>query len=167
MQNYKFIKACNFYVSKWHLFAALLPYLKCELKSRNRVLVISEDNLQNSLKELVKKINIKFENANGIDDIDWLSDEFAFDVREGDRVVSIVVQGSMQFIDEINLYLERKFVGFGNDIRIINCYEVYDSSNMLYNILDRHDYVFNTGGMNEKKEIFPEYFNDRADVINR
>lgn len=166
MQNYKFIKACNFYVSKWHLFAALLPYLKSELKSRNRVLIISEDNLQEGLKELVSKIDIKFENANGMDDIDWLSEEFAFEIREGDEVVSVIVQGSVQFLDEINLYLEKKFVGANNDIRIINCYEVYDSSNMLYDILDKHDYVFNTGGMHDKKEIFPEYFKDRANTIN-
>ena len=32
---HKIIKACNFYVSEWHLFAALLPYVREELKNKN------------------------------------------------------------------------------------------------------------------------------------
>ena len=32
---------------------------------------------------------------------------------------------------------------------------------MLYNILDEHDFVFNTAGMNEKTEIFPGYIDKK------
>ena len=54
----KMIKACNFYVSEWHLFAALLPYIREELKCRNKIMVISQDKLEKGMKQLVKKLNI-------------------------------------------------------------------------------------------------------------
>ena len=32
---------------------------------------------------------------------------------------------------------------------------------MLYNILDEHDYVFNTAGFNDKTDIFPGYIDKK------
>ena len=57
---------------------------------------------------------------------------------------------------KINLY--------GNNLKVINCYEVYNTNTMLYNILDEHDFVFNTAGMNEKTEIFPGYI-DKKNIL--
>ena len=44
MRENKIIKACNFYVSEWHLFAALLPYIREELSKKNEIIIISNDN---------------------------------------------------------------------------------------------------------------------------
>ena len=60
MRENKIIKACNFYVSEWHLFAALLPYIREELSKKNEIIIISQDNLENGIKDLVKKVNIKY-----------------------------------------------------------------------------------------------------------
>lgn len=157
MQEKKIIKACNFYVSEWHLFAALLPYLKEELKKKNKIIFISQDKLEKGLKELVNKINIRFENENGINDITWLNEDFILEIRDEREPVSIIVQGTYEFIDEMNKYLMENLTPRYRDCTIINCYEVFDTSNMLYNILDKHDYVFNTGGLHQKEEIFPDY----------
>ena len=48
-----------------------------------------------------------------------------------------------------------------DDLKIINCYEVYNTNTMLYNILDEHDYVFNTAGFNDKTDIFPGYIDKK------
>lgn len=157
MYEQKIIKACNFYVSEWHLFAALLPYLRSELKENNKIVFISQDNLEKGMKELVQKLSIKFENEKGIDEITWLNEDFIIEIKEEITPVNIIVQGTMDFIDEINKYLYHNLVNVYKEIRIINCYEVFDSSTMLYNILDNHNKVFNTGGMHEINDIFPEY----------
>lgn len=151
------IKACNFYVSEWHLFAALLPYIRDELKVKNKVMVISQDKLEKKMKHLVKKLNLRFENEKGLDDIKWLSEEFVIEMKEESDPVTIIIQGTIEFINEINLYIEQKIATIYSNLKIINCYEVYNTNNMLYNILDEHDFVFNTAGMNEKTEIFPGY----------
>lgn len=154
---HKIIKACNFYVSEWHLFAALLPYIREELKKKNKIVFISQDKLEHGMKTLVKKLNLRFENENGIDDIKWLGEDFAMEIEDECVPVTVIVQGTMEFIKEINTYLLDKLSASYAELRIINCYEVYNSNTMLYNILDEHDFVFNTAGMNKKTDIFPGY----------
>lgn len=153
----KMIKACNFYVSEWHLFAALLPYVRDELKQKNKIMVISQDKLEKGMKHLVKKLNLKFENEKGLDDIKWLDSEFVIEMTEETKPLTIIVQGTLEFIKEINNYIEEKVSPLYTNLKIINCYEVFNTNTMLYNILDEHDFVFNTAGMNEKTEIFPGY----------
>lgn len=161
MQENKTVKACNFYVSEWHLFAALLPYLKDELKKNNKIVFISQDKLEKGLKELVQKINIKFENENGIDDITWLNEDLTVDINGKCGKLSIIVQGTYEFICEINKFLDDSLKDFYGDCTIINCYEVFDTNNMLHNILREHDFVFNTGGLHKKEDIFPDYKEDK------
>ena len=154
---HKIIKACNFYVSEWHLFAALLPYIREELKKKNKIVFITQDKLETGMKNLVKKVNLRFENENGIDDITWLNEDFVIEVRDECVPVTFVVEGTMEFIADINSYLMQHLQPAYAELRIINCYEVYNTNTMLYNILDEHDFVFNTAGMNKKSDIFPGY----------
>lgn len=162
MRENKIIKACNFYVSEWHLFAALLPYIREELSKKNEIIIISQDNLEKGIKDLVKKVNIKFENEEGLNDVKWLGKEFVLEMREDIKPLNIVVQGTMEFIAEVNKCLKDNMINLYREVRIIDCYEIYDSNAMLYNILDEHDNVFNTGGMHTKGEIFPEYMERNA-----
>ena len=152
-------KACNFYVSQWHLFAALLPYIRDELKNNNQIIFISQDNLEKGLNQLVSKLNLKFENKNGINDVIWLDENFKLDIKVEKRPIDIIVQGTVNFIKDINSYIDNNFKKIYREITVINCYEIYDTNEMLYNILDEHDYVFNTAGMNEKSAIFHGYIN--------
>ena len=162
MRENKIVKACNFYVSEWHLFAALLPYLKEELEKKNEIIIISQDNLEKGIKELVERINIKFEENNGLNKITWLNKEFVLEIREDIKPLNIVIQGTIEFIEEVNRYLKENMINIYREVRIIDCYEIYDSNTMLYNILDNHEYVFNTGGMHNKGDIFPEYKKAKA-----
>ena len=79
---HKIIKACNFYVSEWHLFAALLPYVREELKQSHKIVVVSQDKLENGMKSLVKRLNLHFENEKGIDEISWFNDDFVMEINE-------------------------------------------------------------------------------------
>ena len=159
------IKACNFYVSQWHLFAALLPYVRDELKKNNKVIFVSQDNLEKGLKQLVTKLNLKFENKNGINDVIWLNENVVLELKEEIKPVTIVVQGTVSFIKEINSYLEANLKKLYRKVTIINCYEIYDTNDMLYNILDEHDFVFNTAGLNEKSAIFHGYIDKKHKAL--
>ena len=129
-------------------------------------MVISQDKLEKGMKQLVKKLNIRFENEKGLDDIKWLSDEFVLETSEETNPVTIVVQGTLEFVKEINQYIEDKIAPLYDDLKIINCYEVYNTNTMLYNILDEHDYVFNTAGFNDKTDIFPGYIDKKKATNN-
>lgn len=166
MGENQMIKACNFYVSQWHLFAALLPYVRDELKKNHKILIISQDNLEKGIKKLVSKLNLKFENKNGLDDVIWLNDDFVIELKEEITPVTIVVQGTIDFIKEINSYLENNLKPIYRKVTIINCFEIYDTNDILYNILDEHDYVFNTAGMNKKSDIFHGYI-DKKELLTK
>ena len=151
------IKACNFYVSEWHLYAAMLPFVRDELKYNNKVVIISQDNLMIGINNLVNKIDIKFYNKNGINDIKWIRNIEELDVNSEINPINIFVQGTEEYIKKVNSYLAEYLKNIYREIRIINCYELYDSNNSLYEILDKHDYVFNTGGLKRKEYVFPDY----------
>ena len=165
MGENQMIKACNFYVSQWHLFAALLPYVRDELKKNCKVIIISQDNLEKGIKNLVSKLNLKFENKNGINDIVWLNENFVLELKEEINPVTIVVQGTVDFIKEINKYLETNLKPLYRKVTIINCFEIYDTNDILYNILDEHDFVFNTAGMNKKSDIFHGYIDKKEAML--
>lgn len=155
------IKACNFYVSEWHLYAAMLPFVRDELKFENKVIIVSQDNLMIGINSLINKIDINFYNKNGINDIEWIRDVEQLDINSEINPINIFVQGTEEYISEMNDYLAEKLKSVYRQIRIINCYELYDSNNSLYEILDKHDYVFNTGGLKRKEFVFPDYAESR------
>jgi hypothetical protein len=143
------------------LFAAMLPFVRDELKFKNKIIIISQDNLMLGLKKMVDKIEVKFYNENGIEDIKWIRDVEELDIQNEINPINIFIQGTVEYIDEINGYIDMKFKNVYREIKIINCYELYDSNNFLYEILDRHDYVFNTGGLKQKEFVFPDYTESR------
>ena len=67
-------------------------------------------------------------------------------------------------IGTVNSFIEKKIVQNFEKVTLINCYEVYNTNTMLYNILDQHDYVFNTAGLNEKSDIFPGYIDKKKSL---
>lgn len=160
-----FMKACNFYVSEWHLFAAMLPFIRDELKFNNQVIVVSQDNLKSGMTKLMGKIEIHFYNAKGIQDVIWCKDYERLEIENGVNPTNIFIQGTIEYIDEVNAYLKNKFSKIYREIRIIDCYELYDSNDFLYEILDKHDYVFNTGGLKRKEYVFPDY--KEAELVRR
>ena len=55
MGENQMIKACNFYVSQWHLFAALLPYVRDELKKNHKILIIKLKLINKNIKKVLEK----------------------------------------------------------------------------------------------------------------
>lgn len=135
----------------------MLPFVRDELKFENKVIIISQDNLMIGIYDLVNKINIKFYNKNGINDIEWVRDVDELEINNSINPINIFVQGTEEYICEVNSFLNWKFKNIYREMRIINCYELYDSNHSLYDILDKHDFVFNTGGLKRKEYVFPDY----------
>ena len=104
-----FLKACNFYVSEWHLLAAMLPFVRDELKFKNQVIILSQDNLKKGILNLIQKINVQFYNTNGIHDVVWCRDYEEVEIENEINPSNIFIQGTIEFINEANQYLEEKF----------------------------------------------------------
>lgn len=150
-------KACNFYVSEWHLFAAMLPYMREEFALQHAIVILSQENLKIGIAKMLQKMEVAFPNPNGLEDVYWCRDWEELEIENSIYPMTIFVQGTMEYIEEMKEGLEKILQKKYREIRIINCYELYDSNNSLYEILDKHEWVFNTGGLKLKESVFPDY----------
>ena len=59
-------KMCEFYVSDYHFEMISLPYIVKNLESKRKVIILTENNLEKSIKTLVSKMILKEEKKNEI-----------------------------------------------------------------------------------------------------
>ena len=51
-------KSCLFYVSDYHFEMIALPYMKEKIENNNQVIVMTQENLEDSMKHLLDKVNL-------------------------------------------------------------------------------------------------------------
>ena len=68
-ENKNIEKLCGFYVSDWHLATMLLPYINRQVDENAKVITILEHDIQENIKTLVQKLNLK--NEKEILEIRW------------------------------------------------------------------------------------------------
>lgn len=164
-ESKKIEKMCSFYVSDWHLATMLLPYINSKIDEKVKIIPILENNIQENIKTLVEKLNLKNEekilniNWNTVNSIKYNEVENKLK-REIDENTSniILVNGCLNYIETNNENIEKWFKKYGSaSIKIINFYEVTEFNNCISQILDEHDKVFNTSGEREIAEVFEGY----------
>lgn len=162
-QKNKISKLCSFYVSDWHLITMLLPYINKKINEEVEIATVLEEDIQNNVKTLVEKLNLK--NERKILEINWKNKSKSIEDIIGDIIakeVLIIVNGSKEFIDnsneEISNYLELNKEKFENiSIKIVDCYEIVEFNGSIVEILDNHDKILNTSGEKEINEVFEDY----------
>ena len=162
-------KLCSFYVSDWHLVTMLLPYINKQINEKNNVITILENDIEENIKTLTKKLNLK--NKEKIYNIDWKKSngikysEIENKMKEikNDNILNVIfISGSKNYIDMTNKNID-KFLSENKskykeiNIKILDCYEVGEFNFNIKEILDAHDKVLNTSGEKEICEVFEGY----------
>lgn len=162
-------KLCSFYVSDWHLVTMLLPYINKQINEKNNVITILENDIEENIKTLTKKLNLK--NKEKIYNIDWKRSsgikysEIENKMKEikNDNILNVIfINGSKNYIDMTNKNID-KFLSENKskykeiNIKILDCYEVGEFNFNIKEILDAHDKVLNTSGEKEICEVFEGY----------
>ncbi len=160
-QKSKILKLCSFYVSEWHLITMLLPYINKKINEEVEISTILENNIEENVKTLVEKLNIK--NAEKILKINWKNESQKIEnMIESKKEQLIIVNGNKEFInkanEEIENYLKENKEKLKNvKIKIVNCYEIVEFNGSITEILDNHDKILNTSGEKEINEVFEDY----------
>ena len=164
-ENQKVEKLCSFYVSDWHFATMLLPYINHKIEEQINVITLLENNIQENIVTLVKKLNLKNEkeileirwedvNSNKYEDIEQLLE---FEVNSTKENI-ILVNGSRSYIEKNNENIEKWVEKTGiNHIKIINFFEVTEFNHHIVEILNSHDRVLNTSGEKEISDVFEGY----------
>lgn len=158
-------KVCSFYVNNWHLTTMLLPHINRTINENKKVLTILERGIKDNIEELLSKMNLKSETENKILEIDWNSkpickfSEIRSEIEsllKDVQAINIIVDGNEEYIKIANKNIHKVIKNvLGKKITIINCYEIAKYKD-ISTILDKYDFVLNTSGIKEIKEVFGE-----------
>ena len=146
-------KICNFYVSDWHLAVMLLPYINKEINKGTKITTVFQNNMKNNIETLVRKLNLK--NEKEILQIDWntknnsILERYVKENLSGGEENLFIINGDKEYVEKSNEKVI-EYIGKNktkkNFIKIVDCYEVEQNEEKMYNIIKMHDCVLNTSG---------------------
>lgn len=143
-------KSCVFYVSDYHFEMISLPYISKKLEEEKEVIILTENNLEDTVKTLTLKINLKEDKKQKILNLDWKNDdENKFSkltkyINEG-KDVEIFIKGSNEYIEKNNKKIN-EYIKEDNETKIIDCYDVGRVDEYLVDIAQKYNNVIGTAG---------------------
>lgn len=157
-------KTCSIYASDLHFATMIFPFVSKEVKRNTTIRTILEKDEQENIEKIIKNIGLNSDVKEKIKNIDWKESNInkirkSFRLLEGDikneNDVDIIVVGSNVFIQKINkaidLWTKNNIEKLENSkikLNIINCFS-FEENNEIDRILDVHDYILKTAGIEE------------------
>lgn len=130
---------CCFYVSDFHLEMIILPYINKKIEENKNIVIITENKLEETIKILISKMNIK--NKNKILNLDWNNKDA--DLKSNQNNI-IIINGTKNFIENKNKQLNYLSE---DENEFINCYMFNEIKNEIVEITAKHTEVLNNLNM--------------------
>lgn len=157
-------EVCSFYVNSWHLTTMILPHIHQSLKEGNDIITLLENRIDNNVKEIVSKMNLKEEITKQITNINWTSTKIIKysniktqieKIANKQNNIEVLISGEKEYIKLANSNIKRAIsqLKIEKEITIINCYDITKFSN-INEITKEHQYILNTSGIKKIKEEF-------------
>ncbi len=143
-------KSCVFYVSDYHFEMISLPYISKKLEENKKVLILTEENLEDTIETLIEKINLKEEKKNKIMNINWNKDddnklkEIKNEIAN-QKEIEIFIKGKEEYIKNVNKNIKNVVNDYKN-IKIIDCYNIEEVDKKMNNIIGNYDKIISTVG---------------------
>lgn len=150
-------KICAFYASDYHFEMISLPYINKQIEEDKQVIVLTENNLEETINTVISKINLKEEKKAKILNINWKNDDLS-KIRkikkaiESEKETTIFIKGKENYIKNINENIE-KWTKENEKIKLIDCYDLEEISNNLDDIMDKYNVVLGTTGEKQIQKI--------------
>ena len=151
-------RAYMFYVSDYHFEMIGLLNIKKELKEDRKVIVLTQDDLEESVETVISKINIKDEEKNKIKKINWINEDTSKyeDIQRAavdDEKISIYIKGDEKYIKKQNDIIS-KLLKPENEVSITDCYNFYEVAEKSGEIIRKYDEALVTDRkMNNAKNL--------------
>lgn len=136
-------KTCLFCASDFHLELILLPYLK-ERMNKDEIIIFTENNLEDSLKTLLTKINLNEKDKKKIRELNWKNtDEIKFEQLRNDKEkkLHIIINGSYNYIKNINKKINENAT---NRTEIVDCFHVGDRDVDISELSQKYKNILNS-----------------------
>ena len=143
-------KICAFYASDYHFEMISLPYIKESLEKRKEIIILTENDLQSTVKTLISNINIEEKKKQGLEQINWKNDDLKKfkkikrDTEENKDVV-IFIKGKENYIRNINKNIE-KWTSKNNKVKIVDCYDMNEVAEKVDTLMAKYKIILGTAG---------------------
>ena len=149
-ENTREEKLCLFFASDYHFEMISLPYINESLKKNKDVVIMTENDLGNSVNKVISSINLNEEEKNRLNKIDWKNDELNKfkEVKNADKdgkELLIFVKGRENYINNMNKNIEN-WTNLKN-VEIVDCYDINEVQNNAGEIAKQYDNVLFSSGV--------------------
>lgn len=134
---------CLICVSDYHLEMILIPYIKDKLNNSN-IVILTENNLEESIKTLLKKINLSDELKKDIINLNWKNEnndkiKYLQEITKENKNIVVIINGNCNFINEIEGQI-RKYP----EIEKVSCFHISDSKLNIEEVRKNYKIILNT-----------------------
>ena len=139
-------RICSFYVSDYHFEMIALPYMKEKIENNNQVIVMTQENLEDSMKHLLDKVNLDSDDKKKIEKINW-KEKSVEEISEIDTLNNkvVFVKGTEKYIKNVNQKINE--VSNVQNLQIIDCYDVNNVDESIIDITKDYNSILSTSGL--------------------
>ena len=148
MENITKEKSCAFYASDYHFEMISLPYISKSMDENKEIVILTENNLKDTVNTLITKMNLNQEKRKKILSLDWNNNdlkkfkEISKKSKENSDMV-IFIKGKQNYIQNINKNIE-KWTSTNKHIKIVDCYEFFEIEDKIDIIAKKYRKVLGT-----------------------
>lgn len=144
-------RICSFFASDYHFEMISLPFIEKELEDEKKIIVFTENNLDNTIEKVLKNINLKEEKKNKIKKLDWKSEtnlklQELKNCKDSQEMV-VFIKGGESYIQSMNQKLDE--IISNKNVKIIDCYDINQMNVDLTDVAQNYSEVLNTMGKME------------------
>ena len=143
-------KTCVFFASDYHFEMITLPFIEENLRNNKKIIVLTENDLEDTIKNLISKVNLKEEKKEKIFKIDWKNNdlkkfkEIKKEVENKENLI-IFIKGKENYIKNVNENIE-KWTNKTDTVKIIDCYDIEEIREHFADIVNHYENVLSTTG---------------------
>lgn len=143
-------KICSFYASDYHFEMIALPYMCKSLEENKEIVILTENNLNDTMKTLLSKMNFKDDKKESILNLDWENNDLKKFKKiksniENNQNMVIFIKGKENYIKNANQNLE-KWISKVENLKIIDCYDIEEVTDRANDIINKYDKILRTAG---------------------
>lgn len=150
-------KICAFYASDYHFEMISLPYIDKQMENKDEIIILTENNLEETMKTLLNKTNLKEDKKEKILKLNWKNnDSEKFEAirtkmnQEKDMI--IFIKGKENYIHSMNQNIE-EWMPNEKCIKIIDCYDIEEVGENLEEIMGQYQKILKTTGEREIEKL--------------
>lgn len=150
-------KTCAFYASDYHFEMITLPYIEKNMEKEKQVIILTENNLEETANKLIERINLNEEKKKKLIKIDWNNNDLnkfkqIKNIADLDEELIILVKGKENYIKNINKNIT-KWTQKSEKIKIIDCYDMEEIGEKMDEIMEGYKNVLSTTGERKIEKI--------------